>query len=133
MSGHDVFLAGPVTWQKISLIQTFYITVILFSGIRLLQNQNSKIGPKLSKTRTLPCFLSILFKNKSTTVNFKKNWSSQPTWSVFSQVCCSNSRPQGYQLFVNENVQNITKPAKSWQNWQLLRFQSYQKNMIIIF
>ena len=42
---------------KISLLQTFFITVTFFSDIRQLQNQNSKISLKLIETSCLPCLL----------------------------------------------------------------------------
>ena len=57
--------------------------IIFINSIRRLQNQNSKIGPKINNS-ILPCFLSIFWKQ----INSKK-WLIQSTsqlGSVFSQV-----------------------------------------------
>ena len=70
-------------WHKISLIQTFFITTVLFFNIRLLQNQNSKIGPKYSYTSQLPCFYLFLEKKINNNCRREKYWSSQSRVSAF--------------------------------------------------
>ena len=104
-------------------LNTFHF-IILMNSIRRLQNKNSKIGPKKIHS-VLPCFLSMFWKveNKFNSkewqpTNLDQFFSSISGW--LSTVCCWHSRPQSYQIITHENVQIITKPAKSDDFWDFI-------------
>ena len=105
---------------KISLIQTFFIAVNLLYSIRRLQNQNLKIGPKISNTIEHPClyFLFYFSVKRNQQQLSAQNQLSQPANMISFVHKRAEYVIQNFKKFVVvefefENVQNITKAAKS--------------------
>ena len=134
---HFGFWASPVSWDEVTLIQTFFCLVVFTSAIRPRQNLNSKIGPKLCSWSSIFVFIYICVNtqiSKKTdpcvnkwvsTLNFWCCWAKHTTYreSILCfgiDICKLESIFDGSGIDFPKIKTKLKKMWKFW-NYQILK------------
>ena len=125
-----VFWARLVSWDEITLIQTFFILWFFMSAIRPRQNLNSKIGLKKLFLDPPYLFTFIFAKQIWKTMEKLIQPVNLSTWSVFFSTFFAKIHNNGFTSCLWRKVTKILQKepnsANSWPKSYLIKTNFYK-------